>query len=329
MTVEPANFSPNGYSNKTELPFHRNSPDLDAVKQICKPLLDTIERNKAGILQDLDPEFLHDFRVAVRRTRSLLSQLKTVFPAHRVKKFKKQFSDLGKVTNELRDLDVFLSNQKTYVDALPDYLQPGLYPVFETFAKKRKHELQKVKRKLQSQSCQNLLKAWRNFLETDDPAEQDVHDQQQTIWETASASISEQFVICQKRAEKTLKKTSDSRLHKLRIACKKLRYLLEFFKSLYPEKETASLIAQLKKIQDHLGAFNDLRVQQTKLRALMENEFGGHPQDVYICTAIGGLLTSLHQQQKRISSSSKEVLQKFLSAEIENLQINFPGKIKS
>jgi len=328
MIFEKTNLNPGGHSNKIEVQLHRSSPELDAVKHICTQLLETIEQNKAGILQDIDTEFLHDFRVAVRRTRSVLSQLKTVFPTHRVKKFKKQFSDLGKATNELRDLDVYLLNRQTYLDALPDYLQPGLYPVFETFAKKRKRELQKIKRRLQSKSFQNLLTSWRNFLETDLPAEQDVHERQESILETASASISKQFVICQKLAQKTLKKPSDSRLHKLRIECKKLRYLLEFFKSLYPEKETASLITQLKKIQDHLGTFNDLRVQQIKLRSLMKNEFYGHSQDVYICAAIGGLLTSLHQKQEKISATFTDVFREFVSAEMVNLQINFSTKIK-
>ncbi|MFC1662475.1 CHAD domain-containing protein, partial [Gemmatimonadota bacterium] len=36
--------------------------------------------NEVGMLKNLDSEFLHDFRVAVRRTRSGLTQLKGVFP---------------------------------------------------------------------------------------------------------------------------------------------------------------------------------------------------------------------------------------------------------
>ena len=43
--------------------------------------LQTLRINEDGVRKDLDSEFLHDFRVAVRRTRSALSQIKGVFPA--------------------------------------------------------------------------------------------------------------------------------------------------------------------------------------------------------------------------------------------------------
>jgi CHAD domain-containing protein len=55
-------------------------------------------------------------------------------------------------------------------------------------------------------------------------------------------------------------------LHGLRIDCKKLRYLLEFFRSLYPSSEIDPLVKALKQLQDNLGDFNDLEVQQEKLR---------------------------------------------------------------
>ena len=43
--------------------------------------LDTLEANVEGTRADLDSEFLHDLRVATRRTRSALSQIKAVLPA--------------------------------------------------------------------------------------------------------------------------------------------------------------------------------------------------------------------------------------------------------
>ena len=48
--------------------------------------------------------------------------------------------------------------------------------------------------------------------------------------------------------------------HKLRIKIKKIRYAVDFFHSLYPNKahdELGRLSKRLKKIQDALGALND------------------------------------------------------------------------
>jgi len=55
-------------------------------------------------------------------------------------------------------------------------------------------------------------------------------------------------------------------MHRLRIDCKKLRYLLEFFRSLYPANDIGTLIQTLKQLQDCLGDYNDYCVQQESLR---------------------------------------------------------------
>ena len=55
-------------------------------------------------------------------------------------------------------------------------------------------------------------------------------------------------------------------LHKLRISCKKLRYLIEFFQSLYNPKLIKQLVGAMKNLQDNLGEHNDLHVQVDKLK---------------------------------------------------------------
>ena len=61
-------------------------PDLPAaetVRQIMENLVQVMHLNLPGIHQDIDSEFLHDFRVSVClcRSRSLLGQLKGVLDA--------------------------------------------------------------------------------------------------------------------------------------------------------------------------------------------------------------------------------------------------------
>ena len=78
-----------------------------------------MRQNEAGIRADWDTEFLHDFRVAIRRTRSALSQIKGVLPVDAVEHFKDAFRELGRSTNRLRDLDVYLLEEETYRAMLP------------------------------------------------------------------------------------------------------------------------------------------------------------------------------------------------------------------
>ena len=57
-------------------------------------------------------------------------------------------------------------------------------------------------------------------------------------------------------------------LHDLRKKGKELRYLLEFFASLYPADVVKPMVATLKGLQDVLGRFQDREVQSDALRAL-------------------------------------------------------------
>jgi len=57
-------------------------------------------------------------------------------------------------------------------------------------------------------------------------------------------------------------------LHDLRKKGKELRYLLEFFASLYPSEVVKPMVATLKGLQDVLGRFQDREVQADLLRSL-------------------------------------------------------------
>jgi CHAD domain-containing protein len=62
--------------------------------------------------------------------------------------------------------------------------------------------------------------------------------------------------------------TPPEALHELRKRGKELRYLLELFGGLWPEEEVKPRVAQLKRLQDVLGRFQDREVQATFLRSL-------------------------------------------------------------
>src|SRR3984957_13477009 len=63
---------PGDYSNKIDTDITAARPAGQSSATILLRLLDTIEANLGGVVADTDTEFLHDLRVAVRRTRSAL-----------------------------------------------------------------------------------------------------------------------------------------------------------------------------------------------------------------------------------------------------------------
>ena len=76
---------------------------------------------------------------------------------------------------------------------------------------------------------------------------------------------------CRAQAEKRAKhfsRQSAKKRHKLRIVLKKLRYAAELFAPLYARPETRHFIHRLKRLQDDLGAANDVRVGRDIVESL-------------------------------------------------------------
>ena len=88
-------------------------------------ILKIAESNVPGILDDLDTEFLHDYRICLRKVRSVLSLVKDVYPAEGTGRMRKILGDLARQTNRLRDLDVYLLARDEYRELVPPALRPA------------------------------------------------------------------------------------------------------------------------------------------------------------------------------------------------------------
>ena len=156
---------PGDYSSKMTLELDPEGRAVTATKNILRTLLSTMELNEAGTLADLDSEFLHDFRVAVRRTRSALSQIKGVIPAEPLAYFQQEFAWLGQLTGPTRDMDVYLLKFEDYRNSLPESIGNDLEPLHEFLYAQQKKEQQALAKALKSARYRKLIKAWRTFLE--------------------------------------------------------------------------------------------------------------------------------------------------------------------
>jgi len=63
---------PGDYTGKIDVQLTAAMPARRAVTRVLLQLADTLQANVPGTVRDTDTEFLHDLRVAVRRTRSAL-----------------------------------------------------------------------------------------------------------------------------------------------------------------------------------------------------------------------------------------------------------------
>ena len=86
-------------------------------------------------------------------------------------------------------------------------------------------------------------------------------------------------------------------LHQLRIAAKRLRYAVEFFREALGA-EVSTVIPRIVALQDHLGTLHDAEVAAARSRAFLV-ESSGQLTEAEI-TAIGRYLTSREKEMARL-----------------------------
>lgn len=316
FTLNIFDIIPGEYSSKINIKLKRNIPALTGIKSILKFLLQVVQQNEEGIKKNIDTEFLHDFRVAIRRTRAALSQLSIVFPSNIIQKFKKDFSYIGKMSNQLRDLDVYLLNEELYKKMIPVRMKKDISILFNQLRRERKTAHRYFVRVLNSQQFKNILTDWQIYLDSDTIENDDNSpDAIKPIIEIVNPIIYNQLSRVLSLGSEIDENTEDKKVHELRLECKKLRYLLEFFISLFPKQKIEKFISHLKILQDNLGNFNDYSIQQEFLQNYLSQLPTVNTKVKQSFAAVGALIGVLYNKQLQTRKAFAERYSQFASEE--------------
>ena len=306
-----ASRTPSDYNGSPAVALLPETPAPVATANVLQHFAAAVDSNVPGTIAALDTEFLHDLRVAVRRTRSILKLTGDVLPDDMAARFQPQFKWLGDLTTPVRDLDVYLLGLGDMAAGLASADPADLDP-FRTFLRRhRAVERRRLVRGLRSRRFEQLMAGWRSALAevADGPG-----------GGPAVATLARQRVERAFRRVVRLGKrvTADSpseEVHALRKRCKELRYLLEVFRSLHDDASHRPLVKELKALQDTLGEFQDGEVQREAVRkfaAVMMDEGTAPPETVL---AMGELAAQLDAHQLRARGALVGRLQPFLADE--------------
>jgi CHAD domain-containing protein len=255
------------------------------------------------MIDDIDTEFLHDYRVAIRRIRSLLTLVRKVFPAAVSRGLRRRFGELARDTNRLRDIDVYLLSEDHYRAQLPPGLRPELDPMFDELRRERKRELARLRRRWRSVSYREEMAAIDDWFAGDMPAGTRADS---PIGALAAREVDRAYRRVAAAGLKVDEDTPHEDVHALRIECKKLRYLLEWFEPLFAALPYRQVVRRLKRLQTVLGSFNDFSTQQLALQQYLDRG----PRDNRAAAAVGGLIASLYRQQ---GEARAQVVERFAS----------------
>jgi len=297
--LQAAGVSPCAYSPKVEVQFETSTTIDQAARRILRQLLGINRANEDGIHRGLDTEFLHDFRVAVRRTRTCLAQLKEVFPPVATSHFRREFNWVGSTTGPNRDLDVHLLKIPYYQSLVPGELRQDLVPLAKFLENRRGIEHARIVEMLESARYHALMRDWSTFLDHHEQGDVTPLNAHRPALEVASDRIYRRWKRLLRRGSAIGDDTPAAKLHALRIDCKKFRYLLEFFRSLYDAHDIDPLIRKLKKLQAYLGEMNDLQVQRDALNRFAREMFAAGETTAETLLAMGRLQEHLRGQRQK------------------------------
>ncbi len=249
----------------------------EAIKQLLLQLLDTMAANEPGIRARTDTEFLHDYRVALRKSRSLLGQAKGVLPETTRRRWAAFLKVCGTETGAARDMDVYLLQLPKFQERLPKAMKSALTPFRLFLERHRDAEYARLTKFLDSADTRRRMAGYRRFLLAPVPARPRLPLAAAQVRSYALERIARLYAKLLAQGREMDATTPDEEIHRLRIRCKKLRYLLEFFQLALDDPPLVRMQKRVKALQQVLGRYQDCVVQQARLVQFetdMERETG-------------------------------------------------------
>ena len=214
-----------------------------------------------GTLNDTDIEFLHEFRVSMRRARSVA----TAFASHApgLGPLCRELGWLNAATGRLRDLDVWLYDLRSSPTeanaALGDYL-----------LEHRTREFVRVRTTLSTKRYARFNERFERWID----AQREAHPRGMLISDAARGAIGLRYAKMRKRFARYARRPDYDTLHALRKDGKKLRYLLGACVGLLPKSKSAALLEDLKRFQTGVGQICDRHARA----ALIEHYLSANPE---------------------------------------------------
>ena len=310
-------------NSKAEVNLSYDEAVPEALKRIFLSFLDTMYANEEGLLKQIDTEFLHDYRIAVRRTRSLLGQMKKIIPPDKLQAFNDGYAWLSKLTGPARDYDVMLLEFTDYQAMLPNHDPVDFEALHDYLQQQQQQAYSRLCKALQSNRYAELKQNWRDFIKSDEFVSGKAS--QQSIGKFSNKRILRVYKTVLSEGTDIGPASPVDDFHKLRKSCKKLRYLLEMFRGLYPTSKIKVLIKELKNIQDDLGELQDLEVHAEILQNFLAQKTSNKENKSLPASPIQQLIDKMHTRKQEIMKSFHEKFSFFASKQDRKLFADLLG----
>lgn len=221
----------------------------DGIRTIYYSLYEKILFYQNTFLKTNDVEALHQFRVNIRKTRSLLQSMQGVFDATINSRFIKDLKLIASSTNQKRDMDVFME----YLDTLDEI---EAEEILEALKDQGDFHTDKVCEMLNSEEYARVMQEWGVVIRDEDgffKGEMGNYP----LKKIGAISLIKRLKRMKKRLNILYESTELYHFHSVRIEFKRLRYLSEFFSILFKDKSIENTMIVSKKMQSLFGTLQD------------------------------------------------------------------------
>lgn len=283
----------------------------DGFRKVAHGCLSQVVANAELLLMVERPEAVHQLRVGLRRLRAALIAFGPILAGPRRDGVEAELKWLAGELDAARDLDVLIKDLfRPGARALDD---PGLAPLGRRLLHAQTLAYGRALGALRSQRYAQMLVETAAFIErgdwmrTEEPATAALRDG--PVKALADAALADLLGTVLKRA-RGFNRLDPAKRHKLRIRAKRLRYAAEFFAALYAEGDAQDAFAKtLERMQDRLGALNDLAFARSELLALADI---AEPELAY---AAGRLVGRLEPAEPAMLGKARKAVKRLKRAE--------------
>jgi len=267
IAPEPKRIEPRRRSTLPDDLLFRS--DEEAARRLALKALAAARAAERRLDDRTDPEALHDFRVAIRRLRSLLRAYRPQLESSVRKKDRSRLRKLQRTTGGGREADVALEwLTKQQGDLAPEHLT-GLNWLSATLLARRREcaqaldaEVREAFKRTAEQLEERLaiMRSEQNLL-----AERPHVSFARTLANLTEAHATDLLV----QLGQIARMDDAAALHEARIMSKRLRYLLEPIRAYVAEAQP--IVKKTKRLQDVLGDLNDVHVLMEEIDGAFED----------------------------------------------------------
>ena len=241
------------------------SSAIAVFKYVAWLCMDHLQANEDGVFGPDNVEFIHQARVALRRLRTALRLFNTELPVGFSDKWCQAWRDVGEQLGYARNWDVFCSDMLPAIATdLGDH--PDVLHLKEFAQQKRDEAHAQTQQWLHGRRYSLTMIAFCEALLTLPERKDDRID---SFADKALKKRHKRFC----RGARVAHTLTGEERHEVRIDLKKLRYTLDFFESLYPQKQLQPFLEGLAETQELLGHMNDLVTGEMLLTLRPGNPF--------------------------------------------------------